>query len=181
MPLPKRKRNIAVMQVLAGTMCAQTEPSRAGAALFPRVQRAGALCAVFLALLLCGCSSFNREWRRAAGKPAPANALEGRWEGRWLSDVNGHTGNLRCLITRVDDAHCRARFRATYRQVLRFSYTVPLAVQPHYDGWEFSGEENLGWLAGGVYYYEGRANATNFFSTYHCKYDHGTFELHRLE
>ena len=38
---------------------------------------------------------------------------------------------------------------------------------------------NLGWLAGGVYHYEGRADATNFFSTYTSKYDHGTFQMTR--
>ncbi len=132
-------------------------------------------------LLLCGCSTFNRDWRSAAKNPAPANSVEGRWEGRWLSDANGHTGALRCLVTRVDEAHCRARFHAIYGKVLRFTYTVPLTIQSHVDGWEFDGEENLGKLAGGVYYYEGRANATNFSSTYRSTYDHGTFEMHRPE
>lgn len=137
--------------------------------------------ATLLALFcLTGCSTFNRDWKRAANAPAPANSIAGRWEGRWISDVNGHTGALRCLMTSVDEANCRARFRATYKQVLHFSYAVPLQVQPHYDGWEFSGQENLGRLAGGVYYYEGRANLTNFLSTYRCQYDHGTFEMHRV-
>ena len=33
--------------------------------------------------------------------------------------------------------------------------------------------------AGGLYTYKGRATATNFFSTYSCKYDHGIFEMTR--
>ena len=37
----------------------------------------------------------------------------------------------------------------------------------------------LGFLAGGVYHYEGHADATNYFSTYSCKYDHGTFQMSR--
>lgn len=109
----------------------------------------------------------------------PRDSLLGRWEGSWLSDANQHTGELRCLVTRVDDTKVNARFRATYGRIFRFSYAVLLAVQPHYDGWEFSGEENLGRLAGGVYYYEGRATATNFFSIYRSKYDRGTFLMHR--
>jgi len=138
------------------------------------------LAAALALLCLTGCSTFNRDWKRAAKTPAPAGDLAGRWEGRWLSDANGHSGELRCLLTRVDETNCRARFRATYKRVLHFSYTVPLQVQPHFDGWEFSGQENLGKLAGGVYYYEGRANLTNFVSTYRCQYDHGTFELQRV-
>ena len=75
----------------------------------------------------------------------------------------------------------RARFRATYYGILHFSYAVPLTMQEHDGGWEFSGEANLGRLAGGSYYYEGRAALTNLHSTYRSKYDHGLFELHRPE
>ena len=141
------------------------------------------LSALLLATLLCGCSSFNRDWRNAARSAVPASgaSLEGRWEGHWLSEVNQHTGNLRCIVSRDSDDRYHARFRATYAKVLRFSYSVRLQVQPHADGWEFSGEENLGRLAGGVYYYEGRASRTNFVSTYRSKYDHGIFDLHRPE
>lgn len=130
---------------------------------------------------VCGCSTFNRDWRAAAQQPAPANSIEGRWEGRWLSDVNGHNGNLRCLMTRESDTRYQARYRATYRKLLRFSYTVPLTVAAGDGVWQFSGEENLGKLAGGIYRYEGRATTTNFHSTYTSKYDHGTFEMHRPE
>jgi len=132
-------------------------------------------------LVVCGCSSFNRDWKQAERQPTPANSIEGRWEGRWLSDTNGHRGALRSLITMEGDDRCTARFRATYGKVFRFSYSVSLEIQPHYGGWEFNGEENLGKLAGGVYYYEGRASPTNFFSTYRSKYDGGIFEMHRPE
>ena len=99
----------------------------------------------------------------------------------WVSDVNHHSGNLRCLVSRDSEGRYRARFRATYAKVLHFSYSVPLEVQPHQDGWEFSGQENLGKLAGGNYYYEGRASPINFVSSYRSKYDHGLFKLHRPE
>lgn len=179
MLLPPRINRIAAMKVPAGEMLARTKPESECSLTFSEARRLGAACALFLCLLLCGCSTFNRDWRNAAKNSAPANSVEGRWEGRWLSDANGHSGALRCLVTRVDEAHCRARFHAVYGNVLHFTYTVPLAIQSHFDGWEFDGEENLGKLAGGVYYYEGRANSTNFFSTYRSTYDHGTFEMHR--
>jgi hypothetical protein len=131
------------------------------------------------ALLAGGCSTFNRDWRAAAQQPAPSAAITGRWEGRWRSEVNGHSGKLRCLVSQQDDTHYRADFRATYQHVLHFSYSVPLAVEPGPWDYRFSGQENLGKLAGGIYRYEGRAAPTNFFSTYRSQYDHGTFELHR--
>jgi hypothetical protein len=138
------------------------------------------LAIALLALITSGCSSFNREWRQAQKAPVRLDSLEGRWEGRWLSDANGHNGNLRCLITRTNGTEYAARFRATYLWVLRFSYTVSLQVEAHDGGWRFRGEEDLGKAAGGLYRYAGTATATNFHSTYDSKYDHGVFEMNRV-
>lgn len=136
-------------------------------------------CACIALLLLGGCSSFNSEWRRAGRQPAPQDSIAGRWEGRWVSDVNAHTGLLRCIITGETNGVCQARFRATYRKILSFSYTVELQVDQRGDVWIFSGEEDLGAMAGGIYRYQVTANATNFHSTYDSKYDRGLFEMRR--
>jgi hypothetical protein len=130
-------------------------------------------------LFLAGCSSFSHDWDKAAKQPAPSDGLQGRWQGVWLSDVNQHTGELRCVVTKQDDGTYRARFHAKYNRVLSFGYTVPLKVEPATNGFKFSGEANLHWYAGGIYHYEGQVDATNFFSTYSCKYDHGTFKMTR--
>lgn len=130
--------------------------------------------------LLSGCSSFPRHWRAASAGPQPADDISGAWTGSWRSEVNGHTGSLQCLVTRVDAAHYRARYRASYRKFLRFGYTVPMEVTRSEGGAiSFRGEANLGWWTGGVYHYDGRATATNYISTYSSKYDHGTFEMTR--
>src|SRR5262245_49499068 len=105
--------------------------------------------------------------------------MEGRWQGHWLSDVNGHNGALLCIVTRQENGDYAARFRATYLKVLKFGYTVPLKVERTNDVWHFSGEENLGSMAGGVYEYDGTATPTNFHSTYRSKYDHGIFDMTR--
>lgn len=135
-------------------------------------------CAAFV-LLLCGCSSFNREWRRVGKLAASQDSIAGRWEGHWLSDVNAHTGKLRCIVTGETNGIYAARFRATYMKVLDFSYAVPLKVEQRDGIWHFQGEEDLGAMAGGVYRYTGSANSTNFHSTYDSQYDHGVFEMHR--
>jgi len=132
-------------------------------------------------ILVNGCSSFNREWKKAAASPPPTNSLPSRWEGTWLSDKNGHTGELLCLLTRVNDTNYQARFKATYWKIFRASYTVTFLGELRDGVWQFKGDEDLGWLAGGVYHYEGSVTRTNFFSTYRSKYDHGTFELQRPE
>lgn len=139
------------------------------------------LLAVVALLLLTGCSSFNREWSAAGKSPTPADSMTGRWEGRWSSDVNGHNGALRCIISPVTNDVVRAQFRATYLKVARFSYTVPLQVTASNGVWHFCGEENLGVMAGGVYRYAGAANSTNFNATYTSKHDWGVFRMTRPE
>ena len=130
-------------------------------------------------LLAGGCTTFNHEWANAAKGPVPTDSVLGRWEGTWLSEVNGHNGNLRCLITLKKDGTYNARFHAIYRKVIGFGYTVPLDLTQTNGVFEFRGHANLGWWAGGVYYYEGHAQKADFFSTYRCKYDHGIFQMTR--
>lgn len=136
---------------------------------------------LWLVLVASGCSTFNRDWDRAAGQVPPVNSIAGRWEGAWTSDVNAHTGRLRCLMTRESDTSYRARFRATYWKIFRYSYAVSLAVEEHEGTWQLNGEENLGKMAGGVYHYEGSVSPTHFHATYRSKYDHGVFEMQRPE
>ncbi len=133
-------------------------------------------------LVLCGCSAFDYEWRQAARQRVPTEGITGRWEGRWISQANGHNDGLRALITAVDSNHYDVKFHAAYKQwvTVYFGYTVRMEAKPGADGSVlFRGSEDLGALAGGVYSYEGQADRTNFFSTYKSKYDHGTFEMQR--
>jgi hypothetical protein len=132
-----------------------------------------------LPLVTGGCTSFSYDWEKAARQNPSPDDLQGRWQGTWVSEVNGHTDSLRCVVTKQSDGNYRARFLARYHKVLSFGYTVPLKVQVAEGKFTFSGDANLGWLKGGVYHYEGHADATNYFSTYNCKYDHGTFQMGR--
>ena len=142
--------------------------------------RKSVLPVLSLALLLAGCSSFNRDWNKAGVVPGSSDSIAGRWDGRWLSTANGHEGKLRCLITRQTNDVLSARFQATYKRVLRFSYTVPLTVTRTNDLWQFHGSADLGALAGGIYHYQGTASSTSFHSAYASKFDAGNFEMRRV-
>jgi hypothetical protein len=141
----------------------------------------GGFSTLVLMLLTAGCSSFNRDWKAAASMPVQPGDLQGRWQGRWISEVNGHNGDLRCIATKTgnENGTYRARFRATYAGTIKFGYTVPLQAEQKDGAYVFTGDADLGWLKGGVYHYEGHADGMNFFSTYRCKYDHGTFQMGR--
>jgi len=147
----------------------------------PAVRRlVQSLASVLLAGLLTGCSTaFNKEWKAALLSPPQAGDLAGAWEGTWSSAPTSHTGRLRCIMVRKSATEYDAKFHANYKKVLSFSYTVPMEVQRVGDSWKFSGEADLGKLAGGVYTYEGASSARQFISTYHCARDHGKFEMTR--
>ncbi len=135
-----------------------------------------AFCAV--AALLCGCSSFNRDWKKAACLNA-TGTIEGRWEGSWTSQPSGHSDNLRCLLEKVSKESYRARFDSTYKKILHFKTVVILHGTETNSVFNFRGEAKLPWWAGGVYHYDGKGDSTNLFSTYRSKYDHGTFQMRR--
>jgi hypothetical protein len=134
---------------------------------------------LLLLSLCCGCNTFDKAWAKAEAEPLRGDSMLGCWEGNWMSDVNGHNGSLRCVVTQKSDGTFKAQFHAIYRKVIGFGYTVPLHVSETNGAFHFEGDANLGWWAGGVYHYEGSARETNFFSTYNCKYDHGTFRMSR--
>ena len=143
-----------------------------------------------------GCS-FDRNWRAmkraelvdSAPTAAPADRLAGRWEGRWVSDANGHSGGLRAIITYVPqkltvDQHYRAEFDASYLGFLRFGYGMTLVAKPGQGvagPVTFQGKEDLGSMAGGVYRYNGTADGRTFNATYEAKDDRGQFLMSRPE
>jgi hypothetical protein len=139
------------------------------------------LLALLAVALLSGCSTFNRDWKRMAETPPPSQGIEGRWQGKWKSDVTGHTDRLRCIVSKKEENVCLARFHANYKILFRFSYryTVPLKVEERDGKFHFEGEANLHWYAGGIYRYKGTATPTNLYSTYQSKADHGSFEMLR--
>lgn len=130
------------------------------------------------ALMLVGCSSFERDWKRDAVMPPPQD-MSGRWIGYWKSDVNGHRGKLRCLVEQRTEAEYTARFKANYQTIFTFTYRVGLRAIGTNDSWEVTGSEDLGALAGGIYRYAGVVTRTNFSATYSSRYDNGIFEMRR--
>ncbi|MDA1274987.1 MAG: hypothetical protein O2960_13210 [Verrucomicrobia bacterium] len=139
------------------------------------------LSLIVLALLFSGCSTFNRDWKAAGSLPNATDGMQGRWAGKWVSNVNGHSGALRCLVSKETEGNYKARFYAEYRRIFRFGYTVILNAKQTNRVDQFQGDADLGWYAGGQYHYEGHASEKEFFATYSSKQDHGTFEMRRSD
>ncbi len=70
-------------------------------------------------IVIAGCQSYSHQWKEAAARVSN-DPFEGRWEGSWLSDHNGHSGRLRCIISHDTNAVYRANFQAKYAKTLTF-------------------------------------------------------------
>ena len=60
-----------------------------------------------------------------------------------------------------------------------FDAEAPIKYVGNGDVIRFNGQENLGWLAGGVYRYDGTTDGQAFDCTYQSKHDHGRFQMTR--
>lgn len=133
-----------------------------------------------LAALFNNRADFQRRWNEAAAHPKTNSGWEGRWQGEWVSEANGHRGALKCLLTKTESGEYQATFHAVYARFLRVCYSVPLHARQIGGRLKLEGQADLGQLAGGIYHYEGEADEKAFNCTYRCAYDHGTFHLKRL-
>ncbi len=134
------------------------------------------------AVFAVGCSSFDRAWEKAL--EVDFKGVEGRWIGSWYSDYNQHNGPLRCLITKRDDGDdvYHTRFHAKYKLwflTINYPYDMDMTIKQYKGMFDFHGEADLGWLAGGVYKYDGNGTVDNIKMNYRANIDFGTFKLER--
>jgi hypothetical protein len=129
----------------------------------------------------CGTYRFNRAWNDAESD-GNTEGVEARWEGDWRSDFNGHSGGLRCITSETDDGRLLVWFHSTYAGIFTFQYKTLFTITETDDRVDFVGEQDLGWLAGGLYQYEGTVEGDCFRATYRAENDdHGVFEMKRVE
>jgi hypothetical protein len=126
-------------------------------------------------------SQFERAWHAYQSAANPGQTIQGRWQGEWVSEANGHRGELKCLLSRIGADQLEAVFLARFGGFLRVGYGVRLSATANGEGFRLKGESDLGTLAGGVYQYEGEVGPTEFTCRYRCKYDHGRFDLKRVD
>lgn len=147
------------------------------------------LCLACFALASCA-SSFNREFKRINDQESrhDRNVISGPWQGTWRSEVHGHHGDLRCLVTDINltasmkpyvPGLFRFRYHATFLGLFSATYNVSHTVRRTKNGYEFSGDQKLSGLCGGLYHYEGRFMNQKFTATYSSATDHGRFEMKR--
>jgi len=135
-----------------------------------------------LALLLTLLSSCGSDFR-SAWKKAPVTAgVAGKWQGTWLSEANGHHGDLRCVVSGPKGEQSYQFFyHATWKSILSGSYKAMHNVRQQKDGrYLFKGEHKMPDWAGGLYHYTGTIKGDDFNASYESAMDRGTFTMKRV-
>lgn len=143
----------------------------------PLCLRLGLLVLALAFLPSCG-SAFRQAWKHA---PA-STGVEGKWEGTWLSAVNGHTGTLKCVVTKSPKAEGHEFFyRATWKKILSGSYKATHHVEKKSGTYAFKGDHLMPDWAGGKYHYEGTVKVDAFSACYESAMDRGTYTMKRVK
>jgi hypothetical protein len=129
--------------------------------------------------LTANCRDFHERWARAGEAPREPGRLTGRWEGEWVSTAGGHRGPLRCVLEQRDADRWSATFRAGYAGILRACYCTELVLRDAGDHWTLNGHSDIGWVAGGVYEYDGDITDDRLVCRYRSRHDRGEFRLQR--
>jgi hypothetical protein len=148
----------------------------------PRMKTPSLLLLTLAGFLLTSCGSFEREWKQSvadyqSGKVAsPA----GPWSGTWATSTNGHTGNLRAIVSPSEKkpGEYDFRYHATWKKILSGAYIVTYPVQKSGATYRADGEEKLGIF--GTFGHKATITGKQFKATYsNDKGDLGTFEMTR--
>lgn len=140
------------------------------------------LLVLALTLSLSSCATeFKRQWE-AAGKQAAKAGVEGRWEGTWKSEVNGHHGSLRAIVgpaLNPEGDHC-FHYHATWKGWLQGAYQATHRVTKGRAIHSFSGQHQMPKIYGGAYTYSGRISGDEFSACYQSAKDKGTYQMRRV-
>src|SRR5436190_16546892 len=104
-----------------------------------------------LAALFNSRAEFVRAWQAYRPPAQEAESVQGRWVGDWVSEVSGHHGELKCLLTMIGPGQLEAKFLGTFRRFLRVAYAARLNAKEIPGGFQLKGQNDLGSLAGGTY------------------------------
>lgn len=147
------------------------------------MKKMASFLATMTSLLLCGCG-FNHEYKKAVEgyKAGEFKAPAGPWTGNWTTKTNGHTGDLRAIVTPAEDAPGEYDFRyhATWAKVLSGGYKVRFPVEKRGSQYVVDGEQDLGFF--GTFGHKATIDNDSFEATYsNDSGDLGEFSMRRPE
>ena len=121
--------------------------------------------------------AFRQEWKSALVASQAPGSTEGAWEGRWLSESNGHTGRLRAVVGPLVGSTRPVHYHATWGRILSGSFRAKHLTHGKEGITTFIVDEPLGRY--GQFKAEGMITGDVFKAKYSAVGDRGTFDLRR--
>ncbi len=135
--------------------------------------------AALLFLVSCATPGYRNAWKSAQGAPVSKAGIEGAWEGVWISDKNGHTGDLRCVVTKTGDDEYLFHYWATWAGGMKGAFKITCEAEERQGVVHVEGSKRLPPF--GTYHHRGKLTATTFTATFRSdKSNVGSFELERV-
>ena len=138
------------------------------------------LFALGVALLLSSCAapSFKKEFAASVSTNPPPHAdITGPWTGQWLSDHNGHSGDLRCIVKEIGPGRYNFLYHATWGRGLKGSFSIDCTAETVGGVTLVKGEKNI---LGTTYNHDGAISTTTFDAKFGSdKKDFGNFRMSR--
>lgn len=131
-------------------------------------------------IFLVGCDSFNRKWSSKIQEKNFNQGETGLFKGHWMSDTNFHNGALYCIIEKGKNGKLDAIFKAKYKRVLVFNYSLPIQATQEKGFIRLKGSADLGKLHGGYYRFDGLIKNNQVDARYYNEYDKGYFKMTRV-
>ncbi|MEM9016521.1 MAG: hypothetical protein AAGC68_05875 [Verrucomicrobiota bacterium] len=133
-------------------------------------------------LLVCSCSSFERKWEAAVSdyQAGKTEGISGPWAGAWTTNTNGHTGNLRAIVSesKKSPGNYDFHYHATWAKIFSGGYRVSYPASRSGNTWKFDGEEKVGVF--GTFRHRATVTPHHFTATYSSeKGDLGDFSMSR--
>ncbi len=147
----------------------------------PNMKRFLCFLITLASLSLSGCG-FNHEYKKAlaAYEAGRYEAPAGPWAGEWTTTTNGHSGDLRAIVTPAENepGSYDFRYHATWAKILSGGYKVRFPVEKRGSHYVVDGEQNLGFF--GTFGHKATIDSDSFDATYsNDKGDLGNFSLRR--
>ena len=135
-------------------------------------------------LFLTSCGTYERKWNQSVAeyKSGKITSPAGQWTGSWTTASNGHTGDLRAIVTPATDEPGKYDFHyhATWADIFSGAYKVRYPVTRRGGTYLANGDETLGIF--GTFGHKATITKNTFKATYSSdKDDLGDFEMRRPE
>ena len=129
--------------------------------------------AILSVLFLTSCGSFEKKWAKsvAAYESGAVKSPEGPWQGSWTTKTNGHTGDLRAIVTesKKKPGELDFHYHATWgkKNNIQGAYKVGFPAQRRGSRTLVDGSKSLGLF--GTFRHEATITPSQFKATYSKK------------